>query len=270
MENQSVQGASANRVKLWRKLSMGKYREREGLFLAEGVRCAEQILENRKVEVVELILSEEAATRVLPGLQDSAGAGTELIAWSVPPETFEELADTTTPQGVMAVCRIPDAADPEELASSGGLLLACDAIQDPGNLGTILRSAAWFGVSGLLIGKGSSDPWSPKVVRSTAGATGAVPLWRGELESLLPEMERLGRQIALLDGGEGARELRTVSPKSCDLVVAGNEGDGIRPVLMERGWKRVRIGGSSDGGESVESLNVAVATGIALHHFCRS
>lgn len=145
-------------------------------------------------------------------------------------------------------------------------LVSCgtDAIQDPGNLGTIIRTAAWFGVSGIVFGEGCVDPFHPKVVRSTAGATGTVSFLKGNLEPLFRDLESSGWHVYLLDGSARAREIRTVRPGKKSILIAGNEANGIRPELFCSNRSPVRIGGDS---ATVESLNAAVALGISLFTF---
>jgi TrmH family RNA methyltransferase len=245
--------ASNNEIKLLRKLNRKKYREKELRFIVEGERAVEQVIENGLVEVETVFVAEGKAV------------SSQLSAFSVwvEPEVFDEVADTENPQGILAVCKMPDEIDPEELANESGIIVVTDAIQDPGNMGTILRTAAWFGAKALIAGKGSVDVYNPKVVRSTAGATGSIPILSGDLEEILREMEKSGWEILLLDGGGGSINLGSVQPKEKTVLVVGNEGNGINEVLLNTGLKKVKIE-SAGNTEKVESLNAAVAVSIAL------
>lgn len=245
--------ASNNEIKLLRKLNRKKYREKEQLFIVEGERAVEQVIENGLVEVETVFVVEGRA------LSDQLSA---ISAW-VEPDVFDEVADTDNPQGILAVCKIPDEVDPEKLAGKHGIIVATDAIQDPGNMGTILRTAAWFGAKALIVGKGSVDAYHPKVVRSTAGATGSIPVLSGDLEEVFSELERSGWDILLLDGGEGSLSLGSVQPREKTVLVVGNEGNGIHDALLNSGRKKVKIE-SLGNSEKVESLNAAVAVSIAL------
>ncbi|MEX0770692.1 MAG: RNA methyltransferase [Balneolaceae bacterium] len=251
--------ASNRQIKKWRKLQQGKYRQKEGLFLAEGERCVSQILGNRALVVKELVVDEnfEITERI-----SSSGLG----IYSVSTAELDEITDTENPQGILAVCRIPEERELVDLARKSGILIATDEIQDPGNLGTILRTAVWFGAAGLLAGKGSVDPWHPKVVRSTAGATGVLPIIKGDLRNMLKSLSDEGWEILLLDKGRESENLREVKKFEKAVITVGNEAKGICEDLLGEGWKTVKIGGEMDG---VESLNAAIATGIALYHFCR-
>jgi TrmH family RNA methyltransferase len=246
--------ASSRQLTLYRKLSARKYRIQEKMFLAEGERCVEQILENGKTEVIELILEQSYE---LPGYMQRYGKP----AFELSKEDFMEIADTDNPQGVIALCRMPEEADPEKMMQKGGVILAVDAVQDPGNLGTILRTMSWFGSAGMIAGKGSVDVYHPKVVRSTAGATGSLPVVSGDLMDLLPGFEKEGWEILLLDGSDEAEDIRNLQPREKRIIVAGNEANGIQHDLLRSVGKRVMIPGKND---AVESLNVGIAVGVAL------
>lgn len=237
---------------------MGKYRKKEQLFLAEGSRCVEQILENGAVEVIELLIEDgfDAANLNPAGLP----------VYSLNSDDFSSLSDTETPQGVIAVCRIPPETDLRYLAEQGGLLVAFDEIQDPGNLGTMIRTASWFESAGLLIGEGTVDMFHPKVVRSTAGATGTIPYLKGDLIELLGNLEESGYRVFLLDASDASVELRSVNPEKDKktVLVVGNEASGVQSKLFGNKRTAVKIEGKSN---RVESLNAAVALSIGLYHF---
>lgn len=248
--------ASNNDLKLLRKLNRKKYREKEQLFMAEGERTVEQIIENGLLEVVRVFVNQ-------PEREIFAGKDTTLID----KETFAEIADTENTQGVLALCRMPREAGLSDFTGGSGLLIATDAIQDPGNMGTIIRTASWFGAGGLLAGKGSTDVYHPKVVRSTAGATGSLPVAGGDADAMLSELEEAGWQIYLLDGGPESVSLEAceVHPKS--VLVVGNEANGIQPSLIREGRILLGIRSAGGDGQQVESLNAAVALSIALNKF---
>ena len=262
---------SETRLKTWRKLQSPKYRKKMGLFLAEGEHAVEQILQNGVIEVEAIIAGEEwlASGKKLPA------ANVELL--SATKEQITELSDTQTPQQLVAVCRIPALANPEEWVQPSDqppLILALDGIQDPGNLGTILRSAAWFGVTGLLIGKGSVEIWNPKVVRSAVGGIAATAIAEGELRPVLGRFKELGCRVCTLELGEGAVSLsqliQTLKDSAPDnqnrqnplILVVGNEANGVSPEVSELSDVRVKIEGAD---AAVESLNAGVSASIALY-----
>ncbi|MCP9290821.1 TrmH family RNA methyltransferase [Gracilimonas sediminicola] len=248
-----MRNASNNEIKLLRKLARKKYRENEQRFVVEGERAVEQVLENGLVEVETVFVVEGKAA------SDEWSA----FSASIEADVLDEVADTENPQGILAVCKMPDEISANELREQSGIIVAIDAIQDPGNMGTILRTAAWFGAKALIAGKGSVDVYHPKVVRSTAGATGSIPVLSGELEEIFTELEANGWQILLLDGGPESINLRSVQPAKKTIIVVGNEGNGISESLLHSKRKKVRIE-SAPGQDKVESLNAAIAVSIAL------
>lgn len=251
---------SNNRLTLLRKLNRKKYREQERLFVIEGARAVEQIIHNGRVEIVELFFDVSQGYWEQPNWGDPAE---HYSSSTVNRRDFREISDTDTPQGVLALCRMPSEAPVDELAEQTGILLATDRIQDPGNLGTMVRTAAWFRAAGLISGKGTVDLFHPKVVRSTAGATGSLLYRNGELHNLLPELESRGWQVLILDGGEESIDIRKVKPGGKSILLAGNEANGVNPQLFTEQRTPVRIN-PAPGRKEVESLNAAIATAIAL------
>ncbi|MAC06674.1 MAG: hypothetical protein CL664_13825, partial [Balneola sp.] len=250
-----VKSASNNQIKLLRKLGQKKYREREGLFVVEGERAVEQVLENGILNVREVFLEEGKAVNY----QLTANSFYELDS-----KVMAEVTDTENSQGILAVCEIPKEASTEELSKKEGLIIATDRIQDPGNLGSIVRTAAWFGATAVLIGKGTVDLHNPKVVRSTAGATGTMPYKNCDLSKDLEVLEKKGWQTLLLDGNEGALSISKINKTNKIILIVGNEANGIDENLINANRKRVMIP-SSEENRSVESLNAAIALSIALY-----
>lgn len=254
--------ASNRQLTLLRKLNRKKYREKEHLFFAEGERAVEQILNSGAVTVRALFFD---GGRQLWTEERWRNGETE--QYSVDPQDFLDIADTESPQGILALCETPAEADLAGLSGAGGVLVAADGLQDPGNLGTIIRTAAWFGAAGFLSGKGTVDLFHPKVVRSTAGATGMLPWLNGDLDRVLPGLEEQGWNVWMLDapGGDSV-DLGKAEPSGRDLLVVGNEANGIDPRLLNSVGQRVSIP-SPGGSAAVESLNAAVALSIALYRF---
>jgi RNA methyltransferase, TrmH family len=187
----------------------------------------------------------------------------KVAAYSLDSKTFSAVTDTDNPQGILAVCRLPEPVQLDEFEDKGGVIVATDRIQDPGNMGTIIRTACWFGATGLLVGNGTVDPFHPKVVRSTAGAVGGIKYCQGDLGSMLRELEKKGWRVLLLDAGEKSISIKSVSQiRKCVLVI-GNEANGIDPELGTEGREQVRIDPAS-GKKPVESLNASIAAAIGL------
>lgn len=244
---------SKNQITTYRKLAQRKYREKYGLYLAEGLRTVSQLVQSESDHIECIILQE--GTPIPSDFSKKAVFFTDKA-------TFSTLSDTEQSQGVIAVCKMASEILITELMSNkSGFLLALDGLQDPGNLGTIIRTSAWFGASGLLLGSGTVDYYNPKVVRSTAGGLEVVPHVSCDLVAVLSEFESNGWDIALLDLGDGAVSMQNWTPGDKVILVVGNEGAGVSDELRDKGYQKVFIDGHSD---KVESLNAGVAAAIAL------
>jgi len=224
----------------------------EGFLVAEGFHLLEEVFRSR--QPLEAIVCTEAA---LPRVRQTAGRRTGFRLVVVPPAVMEGLAATETNQGVIALAAIP-AWRPEDLWGRQPLVLALDGIQDPGNAGTMLRTAEAFGASGVALLKGSVSPFNPKAVRASAGSVFRVPLRTGlTAQGLLTEAAAHGAKVyaASAGGSLPADAADLVGP--CVLVV-GSEGRGVSSEF--RGAPSVRIPVTG-----VESLNAAVAAAILLY-----
>ncbi|MEP1152380.1 MAG: RNA methyltransferase [Balneola sp.] len=251
--------ASNNQIKLLRKLGQKKHREKESLFIVEGERAVEQVLENGVVKVKEVFVEQETAVSYQQSVVSS---------FHIDPNTFSEISATENPQGILAVCEIPKETTLSELKKRSGLIIATDRIQDPGNLGTIVRTGVWFGASAILLGKGTVDLFNPKVVRSTAGATGNLAHLSSDLDKELQEFEKEGWKVLLLDGNPGAEAINKVKLPEKTILIVGNEANGVNRKLISPARKRVLIP-AVENNRSVESLNAAIALSIALYEFSK-
>lgn len=243
--------------RLVRGLARRRVREREGRFLAEGVRVVEELLAAGLAP--ELVI-------VSPGLE-ATERGRRLAAALDGPAVrrvsdgeLARLADTETPQGVLVVASAPAANLPE--SDRGEPLLVLDGVQDPGNVGTLMRTAAAFGVSAVVALPGTADPWSPKVVRAAAGTCFRVPAVQTDSAALVAWAERRGYTLLGADAGGTPVEALAI-PDRLALVV-GNEGAGLSPAMAAGVDVRVAI-----PMRGAESLNVAVAAGILLYLMTR-
>jgi len=271
--------ASQKQLSLLRKLKLKKHREQLGVFLAEGYHTIEQIVTNKKLVVDELFIDfEHGQSEQLVSLLES-GLEADRV-YGMNKSTIKDLSDTEHTSGWLAVIQIPASHSLDELlglnssafkqqtvdpiiSAAYPILLALDEIQDPGNMGNIIRTAVWFGVQGILLGEGCVDMWNPKVVRSTVGASGFVAHTPAKLEDALMECHYQGWNIMLLDGSEGATPLSSKLPSGPKVWVLGNESRGLSTRLKEiPEFTRYRI---EQQGKGVESLNAAMAMGIALY-----
>ncbi|SDX60345.1 TrmH family RNA methyltransferase [Salimicrobium album] len=232
------------KVKEWKKLHKKKYRDQYGLFLVEGYHLVEEVV-NSDWEVKELIVQEETRMPV------SYEGKKELVSEAV----MNEITETETPQGIMAVVY-----KKEERVETGSRFLLLDTIQDPGNLGTLIRTADAAGFDAVLIGRGSADRFNDKVVRATQGSMfHDMKVMEVSLEDEIPLLKSRGVAVwgTALHGAGDYSELKR--PQKVAILL-GNEGNGVREELLGLSDDRVKI---PIYGEA-ESLNVAVAGGILM------
>lgn len=239
----------------WRSLKRRKGRAEHGLFVAEGHRLLEDLLAS-PVGVRQVLYT--AAGVGEPGIRDVLERAAErgVPREEVGEEELAELADTVTPQGVLAVGEIPE-RDWEDLGE--GDVLVLDAVQDPGNAGTILRTAEALGAAGAVSLKGTVDVWNPKVVRAAAGSLFRLPVLHATWPEAGERLRSAGRRIWASDArGEPVGRDDDV-PRDVALVL-GNEGAGVRDEILAAADRRVAV--RLRGG--AESLNVAVAAAILM------
>ena len=180
----------------------------------------------------------------------------------VPADLLRSLSTTETPQGVLFLCRTPDLALPERL--TGGRYMVLDGVQDPGNLGTVWRTADAFGADGLVLVHSCADPWSPKTVRATMGACFRLPVWEADLHTLQARLDEGGVPLYATALREDTEDLRAQDLRRC-AVVSGSEGRGVSEetlALCGKTWK-------SPMRTRCESLNAAVAAAVVLWEMAR-
>lgn len=241
----------------YRKLLQRKFRREMQLFLVEGIRGCRQLIESAPDSIEMLLVSDPHS------LPEWIPAGTRLAF--LPHDELLSLCETETPQGMVAVVREPEPAGPEH---TRGPVLVADRLQDPGNLGTLIRSLQWFGGNTFLCGTGTTDPFQAKVVRATAGAVVSTRFLEGTLPGLLQPWLDAGYQPFVLDIDPAARPLNGLQMPQKSLFIVGNEGNGISEAVRTAGFSSCYIAGPA----GVESLNAAVTGAIALYHWftCQS
>ena len=249
---------SDERARLIGRLRQRKTREREGLLLVEGIRAAGEALAasaRTKFAVVSPRLDELAGG---PALRERLrGSGIEVV--EADDGELGAVADTAAHQGVLLVCPEP----PVALAMPAtGPLLVLDGIQDPGNVGTLIRAAAAFGAREVIALDGTVDPYNAKAVRAAAGAIFAVGVRRSRWSEVAVELGARGPLVVADMGGEDVGTVRV--PATWSLVVGG-EGAGVRPEVHAAAARVVSI--PMPGG--VESLNAGVAGSILLYILTR-
>ncbi|HID24152.1 MAG TPA: RNA methyltransferase, partial [Planctomycetaceae bacterium] len=186
-----------------------------------------------------------------------------LPAFIADEKQFKSLSGTETPQGIACVIEQPDPVHIKDFIRDASLLIGLDEIRDPGNLGTIIRSADWFGGDAVLLSTGCVEPFNPKVVRATMGSVFRVRLLEDCLwPQTLPQVKEAGFRImgAVADGGT---PLNQVKPSDKNFILLGGEASGISPQVKSMLDFSVTIPRKGNG----ESLNAAMAASIILYHF---
>lgn len=248
---------------LARDLQRRKARERTGCFVAEGVRSVEALLAS-PLAVTGVLVSDDLVEHERGAALQAVVEARGIDLRSVSRSEFESAASTESPQGVLAVAHTPTVGLTAPIPGPSRYLLL-DALQDPGNVGTIVRTAAALGVTATVALPGTVDLWNAKVVRSSMGALFVHPALAASWEEVSAFLE--AHQIPVwaadadglvLDSAVGAR--REALPDRLALAVS-NEGAGLSEILAARASQRVAIAMAP----GIESLNVAVATGILLH-----
>lgn len=244
-----ISSAKNPQVKQWKKLLTKKERDRSGTFLVEGFHLVEEaLMENR---INEIIVHENVELPIKWNYHD-------IPVTQVTDEVIHALTETEAPQGVLAVC---EQTKMELTSFKGKRLLLVDAVQDPGNLGTMIRTADASGMDAVIVGEGSVDIYNPKVLRSAQGSHFHLPVLRGNLEEWMSQLAE--NQIPIFGTAlENAKVYTEVKPEESFALLVGNEGNGVNPELLKKTSANLYI---PIFGKS-ESLNVAVATGILLYY----
>lgn len=246
-----IESTSNSLVKYWKKLATTrKERDKSGEFLVEGFHLVEEALNG--TEVINLIVSDGV------DIPHSWNVDNIYII-EVTPEIAAEFAETEHTQGIFAHCKQPSF----EVQSTWKKLLLVDAVQDPGNVGTMIRTADAAGIDAVILGKGSADPFNAKTIRSTQGSIFHIPVIRGDLQEWVEKLKEQDIPVygTALDATSVVYNKVEKGPKFA--LVMGNEGSGISKEILAQTTQNVIIpimGGA-------ESLNVAVATGIVLYYF---
>jgi RNA methyltransferase, TrmH family len=248
-------------VKRLRSLTRPRERRESGLFLLEGVRLVEDLLASPVVPRMAV---------VAPSLEDTprgADLARRLRATvhtvEVPDYQLQAVTGTETPQGVLVTAEIPHFALAGLQPQQHSLVVLLDAVQDPGNFGSIVRSADAFGAAGVIALPGTVDPWNAKAVRAAAGSSLRVPVVEATLDEALVHLRQ--HDFLLLGADMAGDPVDTVAPAPRTALVLGNEGAGLSATLQQQldGTVGVPIRGSA------ESLNVGVAAGILLYFLSR-
>ncbi len=250
---------SKNKIKLIKSLDEKKKRKETNLFLAEGRKVVGDCLPYFKCELLVATpewLSEQKQWKQQPN---------EIIEASH--DEIKKASLLKSPQEVLAVFRQPDYAPLKTEVLQNSLVLALDTIQDPGNLGTIVRIADWFGIEHIVCSPDTADIYNPKVVQATMGAIARVRLHYQSLTDFFqqPQMKEIPIYGTFLNG----KDLYATEITPNGIIIMGNEGNGISKEIEPFVNNRLFIPNYPSGRDTSESLNVAIATAITCAEFRR-
>lgn len=229
-------------VKKITSLSQKKYRDEAGEFFIEGIKTVEEAIKHNQ-EITNILYCPEMIDYKL-----------EVPALKVSKEIIYKISDTLTPQGIIAVCKIP-----QYKIERKNKLVYLDRVQDPGNVGTIIRTADAFGFDGVMLSKGCADVYSPKVVRSTMGSLFHISIYQ---DVTVEKVKTLGNKIysAVLDTNNFINDTEITTPF---ILVIGNEGSGISSEVRHISDEFIKINMAGNA----ESLNASIAAGILMYEF---
>lgn len=233
-------------VKNWAKLKMKKFRVKMGRFLVEGEHLLLAAHES-DWEIVEIIMQDGT---------DAPRFASDYPVTIVADNVFQHITDTRTPQGIVAVVKLKDQTWP-----STNSVLLIDSVQDPGNVGTMIRTADAVGFDAVVVGNDSVDLYNEKVIRSTQGSLFHIPIFQADLTSKIPSLQEADFTIWATTL-EQAQSYKDVPIDNKVALLVGNEGKGVDKTLIDLADCKVKIPILG----KAESLNVSVAAGILMYH----
>jgi len=239
---------STSQLKYIQSLGQKKYRDMEGLFVAEGPKLVKELIESENAELTQIYGLDEWVEEnkdLLKDVSPTAINETEL----------ERISQLATPNKVIAIVKKFEANVP---VIKDRISLVLDAIRDPGNLGTIIRIADWFRISQVICSSDCADMYNPKVVQATMGSIARVNVFYTDLRVWLKQQSGVRIYASMLEG----KDVTKMGAIKEGLIIIGSESTGIDSELLQYANERISIPGKG----KAESLNAAVATGIILSH----
>lgn len=236
-----IQSVNNKTIKELVKLKNKKTRDEKGLFLVDGYHMVEEAM---KAHLCDLVITTDESRE------------NEENVLVVSQSVMEKLSYTKTPQPIMAVCHKKD-----NIVKHYDRILILDGVQDPGNLGTILRSALAFGFKQIVLSNDCVDLYNDKALRSTQGALFHLDIVRDDLKKVIPELKEMGVKV-IATSLHNASSIEDITPSSKMAFIMGNEGNGVREETINMSDQSLYI-----PIETMESLNVGVAAGIVMYTF---
>lgn len=245
-----ITSAKNQKIKALKKLHSTKGRKESGLYLIEGEHLYLEALEN-DVEIKEILISEKYLEKQAEWPEKTT---------VVTDEVMKILTQTETAPGIICVLEMPTETMPHDLI---GKFILLDGVQDPGNAGTIVRTADAGGFQGVIFGTGSVDPYNDKVLRSMQGSHFHIPIYRSDLIPVIADFKERNIPVYGTALDERASDFRALPKKEDLALVLGNEGNGVSSRVLEQTTQNLYIPIIG----KAESLNVAIAAGILMYHF---
>lgn len=249
---ETIKSTKNNRVKTWQKLQTKKGRLASGTYLLDGW------------HLVQEAITHDGKLHAVMGTAEQLAEHQEELPLGVPvfeitEEIAKKLSDLVTPQGIFAEVSLPNATREPQFIHDGAWLFL-DAIQDPGNVGTMVRTADAAGFAGVVFGHGSVDPYSPKALRAMQGSQFHLTTTTGDLTDWTASFTQNGMNVYGTQLDPEAADVFTVPAQTQFALIMGNEGQGMQPELAHMTTQNLYIPISGQA----ESLNVAVAAGVAM------
>ena len=241
--------------KLASRLKSSRGRNEEKLFLIEGERSVRDAYD-KGADFYCIIISEN--------VQKDFKADCSVFTFA--PKLFGEISETVTPQGIIGICRMPECTVEDVIKKNSDLVIMCEALQDPGNIGTIIRSAHAAFCGGVILTKGCCDLYNPKIVRATMSGIFSVPVLQGiSAKEAVEIFSENGYTIVAGALQENSIDLYDANLKGKHLIIIGNEGNGVTKETISMCDKVVKIPMHPDA----ESLNAAVAGSVMMYEHYR-
>ncbi len=240
---------SKSKLKYIQSLGQKKFRQQEGLFIAEGPKLVNDLLEMKNSSIQEIFALKE-------WIEDNKKIADSYQVVEITAIELEKISQLSSPNQVVAV--VKKIAIDENIQVKGKFTLVLDNIQDPGNMGTIIRIADWYGIDQIVCNTQSADMYNPKVIQSTMGSIARVKVFYTDLSDWLSKQKGISIYAAMLNGDD----VTSMQKIKEGIIVIGNESKGISDDVLKLVSKKITIPQKG----KAESLNAAVATGIILSH----
>jgi TrmH family RNA methyltransferase len=242
-----------SKVKYIQSLGQKKFREQEGVFIAEGTKLVNELLLSDNAEILEVF-----------ALQEWMGENKKLLGsisvTEITAADLEKISQLTTPNQVLAI--VKEFKINDKIETNGQIILALDGIRDPGNMGTIIRIADWFGVKQIICSNDCADMYKTKVVQATMGSIARIKIFYTDLEKWLSENAKTNVYATVLNG----EDIASAKKVKEGVILIGNESKGISLAILKLATNKITIPRKGNA----ESLNAAVAAGIVLSHLIQS